>query len=62
MLNYIGVITYCFLSFLFASLILLAIGFGTIGGIFMSTKGLFQVRRAKRGQDNGESEPEERGR
>jgi len=33
-----------FLSFLFGSLVLLAIAFGTIGAIFMSTKRLFQVK------------------
>ena len=39
------------LSFLFGSLILLAIVFGAIGGIFMSTKRLFQVKRAKKDED-----------
>ena len=34
-------------SFLFGSLILLAIVFGMIGSIFMSTKRLFQVKRVK---------------
>jgi len=34
-------------SFLFSSLILLAIVFGMIGSIFMSTKRLFQVKRVK---------------
>ena len=34
-------------SFLFGSLILLAIVFGMIGGIFMSTKRLFKVKRVK---------------
>ena len=36
-----------FVSFLFGSLLLLAIVFGMIGGIFMSTKRLFQVKRVK---------------
>jgi hypothetical protein len=47
-----------FLSFLFGSLILLAIAVGTIGGIFMSTKRLFQVKRVKKDEDNSRSEPE----
>ena len=47
-----------FLSFLFGSLILLAIVFGTIGGMFMSTKRLFQLKRVKRDKDNSHSEPE----
>jgi hypothetical protein len=51
-----------FLSFLFGSLVLLAIAFGTIGGIFMSTKRLFQVKRVKRDEDNSRSEPEGRDR
>jgi hypothetical protein len=36
-----------FISFLVGSLILLAIVFGMIGSIFMSTKRLFQVKRVK---------------
>jgi hypothetical protein len=36
-----------FISFLVGSLILLAIVFGTIGSIFMSTKRLFQIKRVK---------------
>ena len=35
------------LSFLFGSVILLAIVFGGIGSIFMSTKRLFQVKQVK---------------
>jgi hypothetical protein len=46
------------LSFLFGSLILLAIVSGAIGGIFMSTKRLFQLRRVKKDEDNTHSEPE----
>jgi len=46
------------LSFLFGSLILLAIAFGAIGSIFMSTKPLFQLRRVKKDEDNTHSEPE----
>ena len=46
-----------FLSYLFGSLILLAIVVGTIGGIFISTKRLFQVKRVKRDKDNSHSEP-----
>ena len=46
------------LSYLFGSLVLLAIVFGTIGGIFMSTKRLFQVKRAKRDKGNSHIEPE----
>ena len=51
-----------FLSFLFGSLILLAIAFGAIGSIFMSRKPLFQLRRVKKDEDNSHSEPEGRGR
>ena len=47
-----------FLSYLFGSLVLLAIAVGTIGGIFMSTKRLFQVKRVKKDEDNSRSEPE----
>jgi len=43
------------LSFLFGSLILLAIVFGMIGGIFMSTKRLFQLKQAKRDDSNSHS-------
>jgi hypothetical protein len=46
------------LSFLFGSLILLAIAFGAIGGIFMSTKRLFRVKRVERDRDNDHREPE----
>ena len=42
LMNALGLI-----SFLFGSLILLAIVFGMIGSIFMSTKRLFQLKRAK---------------
>jgi hypothetical protein len=51
-----------FLSYLFGSLILLAIAFGAIGGIFMSTKRLFQLKRVKKDKDDSHSEPEGRGR
>jgi hypothetical protein len=51
-----------FLSYLFGSLVLLAIVFGTIGGIFMSTKRLFQVKRVKRDKDDSHREPEGGGR
>jgi hypothetical protein len=44
------------LSFLFGSLILLAIMIGMIGSIFMSTKRLFQVKRIKSDEDNNQSE------
>ena len=37
-------------SFLLGSLILLAIVFGMIGGIFMLTKRLFQLKQAKKGR------------
>jgi len=47
-----------FLSYLLGSLILLAIAVGTIGGIFMSTKRLFQVKRVKRDKDDSHREPE----
>ena len=50
-----------FLSYLFGSLILLAIAVGTIGGIFMSTKRLFQVKRVKRDKDDSHREPEGKG-
>jgi hypothetical protein len=46
------------LSYLFGSLVLLAITVGTIGGIFMSTKRLFKVKRVKKDEDNSRSEPE----
>ena len=46
------------LSFLFGSLIFLAIAFGAIGSIFMSTKRLFQLRRVKKDEDDTHSEPE----
>ena len=42
LMNALGLI-----SFLFGSLILLAIVFGMIGSIFMSTKRLFQLKRVK---------------
>jgi hypothetical protein len=51
-----------FFSYLFGSLVLLAIVVGTIGGIFMSTKRLLQVKRVKRDKDNSHREPEGRGR
>ena len=51
-----------FLSFLFGSLILLAIVFGTIGSIFISTKRLFKLKQVKKDEDNTHSEPEGRGR
>ena len=47
-----------FLSYLFGSLVLIAISFGAIGGIFMSTKRLFQFKRVKREKDNSHSEPQ----
>ena len=50
-----------FLSLLLSSLILLAIVFGAIGSIFMSTKRLFQVKRVKGDEDNSHSEHEGRG-
>jgi len=46
------------LSYLFGSLVLLAIAVGTIGGIFMSTKRLFQVKRVDRDEDDSHSESE----
>ena len=49
-----------FLSFLFGSLVLLAVVFGAIGSIFKSTKPLFQFRRVKRSEDNSQSGPEGR--
>jgi hypothetical protein len=50
-----------FLSYLFGALILLAIVFGAIGSIFMSTKRLFQVKRVKGDEDNSHREPEDVG-
>ena len=47
-----------FLSYLFGSLVLLAMVFGTIGGIFLSTKRVFQLKRVKKDEDNSRSEPE----
>jgi len=50
------------LSFLFGSLILLAIAFGAIGSIFMSTKRLFQVKRVEGDEgNNNHSESEGQG-
>ena len=46
-----------FLSCLFGSLILLAIAFGAIGGMFMSTKRLFEIKRVKKDEDDGRSKP-----
>ena len=46
-----------FLSYLFGSLILLAIAFGAIGGMFMSTKRLFRLKRVKKDEDDGRSKP-----
>jgi hypothetical protein len=46
------------LSYLFGSLVLLAIAFGTIGGIFMSTKRLFKLKRVKKDEDNSHTKPE----
>jgi hypothetical protein len=50
-----------FLSFFFASLILLAIGFGMIGSMFMSTKRLFQVKRLEKDEDNSRGRPAGKG-
>jgi len=50
-----------FLTYLFGSLILLAIAFGAIGSIFMSTKRLFQVKRVKGDEGDSHSEPEGQG-
>jgi len=47
-----------FLSFLFGSIILLTIAFGTLGGIFVSTKRLFDLKRAKRDRDDSQSPKE----
>ena len=44
-----------FLSYLFGSLIFLAIAIGAIGGIFIATKGLFQLKRVKKDEDDGRS-------
>ena len=44
-----------FLSFLFGSLILLAIVFGAIGSVFMSTRRLFQVKRVNGNEDSSHS-------
>jgi hypothetical protein len=46
-----------FLSYLFGSLILLATVFGAMGGIFVSTKRLFQLKRVKKDKDDSHSEP-----
>ncbi len=45
------------LSFLFGSFVLLAIAFGAIGSLFMSTKRLFQISRVK-DDGNSHSNPE----
>jgi hypothetical protein len=47
-----------FLSYLFGSLVPIAIAFGALGGMFMSTKRLFQFKRVKRDEDNSHNEPE----
>ena len=47
-----------FLSYLFGTLVLVAIAFGAMGGIFMSTKRLFQFKRVKRGDENSHAKPE----
>ena len=41
-----------FLSYLIGSLVLLAIAVGAIGGIFMSTKRLIQIKRVQRDEDD----------
>ncbi len=41
------------ISFLLGSLVLLAIVFGMVGSIFMSTKQLFQVKRITIDEDDG---------
>ena len=46
-----------FLSYLFGSLILSAIAFGAIGGMFMSTKRLFRLKWVKNDEDDGRSKP-----
>ena len=46
------------ISYLVGSVVLIAIAVGTIGGIFMSTKRLFQVKRVKKDEDGSRSEPE----
>ncbi len=46
-------------SFLFGSLILLAITVGTIGGIFMSTRRLLQIERTKKDEDDGPGKEED---
>ena len=45
-------------SFLFGSLILLAIAVGTIGGIFMSTRRLLQIKRTEKDKDDSNNETE----
>jgi len=47
-----------FLSYLFGSLVLLAIAVGTIGGIFMSTKRLIQIKRVQRDEDDSGDKPQ----
>jgi len=47
------------LSYLLGSFILLTIAFGTIGGIFISTKRLFQLERVKKDENNSHTKPEE---
>ena len=49
------------LPYLFGSLVLLAIAVGTIGGIFMSTKRLFQIKRLERDENSSGSGTEGRG-
>jgi hypothetical protein len=48
-----------FLSYLFGTLVLVAIAFGALGGIFMSTKRLFQFKRVKRDEDNSHTKAED---
>ena len=46
------------LSYLIGSLVLLAIAVGAIGGIFMSTKRLIQIKRVQRDEDDSGDKPQ----
>jgi len=46
------------LSYLVGSVVLVAIAVGTIGGIFMSTKRLIQIKRVQRDEDDSGDKPQ----
>ena len=46
------------LSYLVGSVVLVAIAVGTIGGIFMSTKRLIQIKRVQRDEEDSGDKPQ----